>query len=91
MKKLFLYVFLGLLWSDVSYAIIYTKSGNIDIGLALIWAALIIFIIWFVGKSTLDGFAHKRYEIAKQEEKDKLFEKYKSYYERKKRKKRRKK
>ena len=53
MKKLLTILIVTFLYSDIAYAIIYTKSGNIDVGLAIIWSGIVIGIIWFVAYSWL--------------------------------------
>ena len=90
MKKLLGIVVLGLLWSGNANAIIYTKSGNIDLGLFIIWTFIICGLIWFFWQSTQDGLAIKRNKIREQKIKDEDYEKYKSYYVRSKKKKKKK-
>ena len=90
MKKLLGIVVLGLLWSGNANAIIYTNSGDIDLGLLIIWTLIICCLIWFFWRSTIDGLALKRNKIREQKIKDEDYEKYKSYYERSKKKKKKK-
>ena len=90
MKKILGIVVLSLFCFGNANAIIYTKSGNIDLGLLIIWTFIICCLIWFFWQSTLDGLALKRNKIREQKIKDEDYEKYKSYYEQSKKKKKKK-
>ena len=90
MKKVLWIVVLSLLSYGNANAIIFTKSGNIDPGLFIIWTFIICCLVWFFWSSALDGLALKKYKIREQKLKDEDYEKYKSYYERNKKKKKKK-
>ena len=91
MKKVLWIVVLSLLCCGNANAIIYTKSGNIDPGLFIIWTFIICCLVWFFWNSTLDGLELKKNKMREQKLKDEDYEKYKSYYERSKKKKKKKK
>ena len=91
MKKVLWIVVLSLLCCGNANAIIYTKSGNIDPGLFIIWTFIICCLVWFFWNSTLDGLELKKNKMREQKLKDEDYEKYKSYYEHSKKKKKKKK